>query len=388
MIDYKVEEQEIDLLIIIPHYNRPQNISETLQCLINLCSRIEYRIIISDNGSSNNCYRDLISSIDWSLIDSSRITLRRLFTGTGDLGSHIKRLLKDGIPKSKFIWLLGDDDLPRGDLASLLTKIVSRYQNSLEQDLPIAIFSNKLLPLNQSVLDGAKIIDKSEGKQDSIVISLKDLSLKSNTTSAYYKSLVDLEITDSLVGLTFISNQIIPAVVFRQIFLRSGDSTIDYSSQPLQVLSYCAFHSHLQILPVPVDLVSIAVNRSKEEIRSFSPNEVFDMSVQNYIHVMPQIHFLEENKCDEDVINWFLLHQQDCVRLIQNTFKHYHNILDKHSILTRYSWLVKLANAYTKRYASTELVPAEKIQLSDLVWDAMPIGGASFYSHLSGHIHL
>ena len=379
-----MEKPEIDLLVIIPHYNRPEIIPNILKSLIGLCSGIEYKIIISDNGSSYEVYRDLVYSIDKLSVDFSKITLRRFLKGTGGLGTHMNQLLRDGIPNSRFIWLLGDDDLPRSELATILTSIISKYRDTNVEDIPIAIFSTKLQPLILSTSEKGE--DYVDPRRENSSSSLEDRYLNSRICTDYYKILFELNIKDSIVGLTFISNQIIPAKAFTEIFGGQAKNSINYSLQPLQVLTYCAFNSNIKILPVPFDIVDVAIDTT--ETPHINLYDMFDATVQNYLHVMPQIHTLEENKGDIHVIEWFLSHQAYSVLVMENNIKWIHQLFDERGLVPKYSWLLKLANAYSKKYSSKELIPAAKIETTDLDWDAMPIGVASFYSYLSGHIYL
>jgi glycosyltransferase involved in cell wall biosynthesis len=110
------------LSIVIPTYNRPNQLVKSLKVLIPQCSQSNCKIIILDNASPLPI-SDLIQQHfpDYAEL----ISVTRNITNIGGNANIISCF---SACQTEWMWLLGDDDLPTADSISIITKHISEAQ--------------------------------------------------------------------------------------------------------------------------------------------------------------------------------------------------------------------------------------------------------------------
>ena len=136
-----------------------------------------FRVIVADNCSEYNIKELLQFYSDYLQID-----LYEWPYNTGSPEANIARALATCDIKTEYIWVLGDDDLPIKSTFSYIIKYLSTYK---ELNI-VHIFLDKE--------SNAQILEPNY-----------------DTTSAYFSALNKYQLYDSIYGLTFVSNLILPA---------------------------------------------------------------------------------------------------------------------------------------------------------------------------------
>ncbi len=128
--------QEIELTILIPTYNRKKFLSRTLLELDKQTDKCFY-VVISDNHSDYDI-NEIILQLSSEF--QKRITLFRRSRNIGQDGNIIGLF---DLCKTKWAWLLSDDDIVYNNSVERINRDVKRYSNS-------GIINYSLLPFNNS----------------------------------------------------------------------------------------------------------------------------------------------------------------------------------------------------------------------------------------------
>lgn len=103
------------LTIVIPTFNREDKLKSQLRNLFNKNSVREIKIIVVDNNSSYDINKSLVEEFSADLLDNLEIVTRPF-----NLGLGMAITMPFLICKTKWLWILGDDDEVVGDLEVLL----------------------------------------------------------------------------------------------------------------------------------------------------------------------------------------------------------------------------------------------------------------------------
>lgn len=127
---------KIQLTVLIPTYNRKKRLIQTLLALQNQDCR-DFKVVVCDNCSEYD-----INEIEEFLSPDfiKRISLERNSINIGASANITNLFLKC---KTKWCWLLGDDDMPSPDAVSIILRNVASSENVGVFHFPILnIFSN------------------------------------------------------------------------------------------------------------------------------------------------------------------------------------------------------------------------------------------------------
>jgi len=164
------------LTILIPTFNRKAHLSILLFRISRLPRKELFKVIIADNCSEYNI-QDLLQFYS----DYMQIDLYKWPHNTGSTEANVARALVTCDIKTEYIWVLGDDDLP---IQSTFNYIIEYILTHKEYNI-IHIFCEE---------------------------NSRTQLLKPNyrTTSDYFTTLIKHQLFDSILGLTFTSNLILP----------------------------------------------------------------------------------------------------------------------------------------------------------------------------------
>lgn len=110
------------LSICIPTFNRPQKISDLLELLISQIENHDIEIIITDNSNNNLTKEKLKLFIDQN---------RNITYYKNDANIGFAKNLRKAISMSngKYIWMLGDDDIPNHESVKKILSIINSSTN-------------------------------------------------------------------------------------------------------------------------------------------------------------------------------------------------------------------------------------------------------------------
>ena len=171
------------LTIIVPTYNRADRLSLLLKSIFvdSVLIRDNIEIIIGDNASSDNTEEVLN---DFRLLYSKVI----IFRNSENVGpdENFCRCLE--LVKSKYFWIIGDDDLPK---KGVIQQIVEILKNN---EVDIFYINSEWLPSIKSSTDGEKIHKLNYRK-----VARDEFAAKVNVWMTYISSIIINK--ERLIGL-------------------------------------------------------------------------------------------------------------------------------------------------------------------------------------------
>lgn len=152
------------LTIAIPTYNRKKYLIRTLKILIPQLTK-ECEILIIDNCSVNyNIKKELKE-----LIENKNITLKINEVNIGS-GANICRCFLES--KSKWTWLLGDDDIPSEKSVEIILNQIKKKNNKIIAFKYSYSYLDKNLLYDDEVINNTnELLEKFEDKKSSINFS-------------------------------------------------------------------------------------------------------------------------------------------------------------------------------------------------------------------------
>ena len=113
----------MELVILIPTYNRRKQLSKTLSALLNQTDS-DFRVIISDNASNYDVL-SLVSEFSESF--KSRITV---YSRKNNVGADANIIGLFGLCETGWVWTLSDDDIVYDDAVETIKRYITKHPNA------------------------------------------------------------------------------------------------------------------------------------------------------------------------------------------------------------------------------------------------------------------
>lgn len=154
-----MEENKITLDILIPTYNRIEDLKKNINFLYNYIKKNSYessvKIIISDNASQDNTYNEIVELCQ---NNNSLKNIIKLFKQDKNIGLEKNALFTLEKSESDYIMYLGDDDYIS---ENYLKEVIIKLSNNREIGVVIPSFYN-ILPTGEKLNVGRDLNEKSK----------------------------------------------------------------------------------------------------------------------------------------------------------------------------------------------------------------------------------
>lgn len=112
----------VQLSICIPTYNRKRNLSECLDVLAELLGGVDVEVIVSDNASTDGTKEYMEE-----LVNKGKFKDLRYHRNEENIGADNNFVMCYKLAKGDYVWLLGDDDIIKGDIVSVIIEVIEKY---------------------------------------------------------------------------------------------------------------------------------------------------------------------------------------------------------------------------------------------------------------------